>query len=480
MSRKILGLEVRKDSVSAVLLEIGFKGSELLSQGHFPVPEGETDAERLQGAFKQMAAELKPSGTFCVLGISTDFISFRNLSVPFHDTKKIKQILPFELEPTLPMPVDELLIEFEAVKQEGHHDLLTFSIPKAVVQEYVDLLDSVNIRPSVIVPAGYAVTRLLSKLSAEHEDFLFIDTGASHHTVYAASEGVVRLVRSFPIAKTGVPVVRNLETNMKRTITAFGESSDISLDPATVFSAGPQSGLLGGERQGATFLERPISAIEAIRSFPGLLNLPDSPEWTTGQYDIALSLAMMEAEGVKGINFSSEKSTLSNFWSEYRGKIIATGTLLLLTLTTALGSQLFEVKRKAKELADLDQKIKAVFTDTFPDVTRIVDPLQQMQINLRETADKNVHPDLPGTHVRVIDILNTLSLQIPKSVDVKVNRMVVGTDNVLLSGNTNTFNTVDDIKSRLEESDLFTAVTISSADLERSGKRVRFKLKLDY
>jgi hypothetical protein len=151
-----------------------------------------------------------------------------------------------------------------------------------------------------------------------------------------------------------------------------------------------------------------------------------------------------------------------------------------LTLTTALGSQLFEVKRKAKELADLDQKIKAVFTDTFPDVTRIVDPLQQMQINLRETADKNVHPDLPGTHVRVIDILNTLSLQIPKSVDVKVNRMVVGTDNVLLSGNTNTFNTVDDIKSRLEESDLFTAVTISSADLERSGKRVRFKLKLDY
>ena len=41
------------------------------------------------------------------------------------------------------------------------------------------------------------------------------------------------------------------------------------------------------------------------------------------------------------------------------------------------------------------------------------------------------------------------------------------------------FNTVDDIKGRLESADIFKSVTISSADLEKSGKRVRFKLKLD-
>jgi general secretion pathway protein L len=63
---------------------------------------------------------------------------------------------------------------------------------------------------------------------------------------------------------------------------------------------------------------------------------------------------------------------------------------------------------------------------------------------------------------------------------VNVNRMVVGIDNVVLSGNTDNFNTVDDIKGRLDEADIFTTVTISSADLEKSGKRVRFKLKLDF
>ena len=58
--------------------------------------------------------------------------------------------------------------------------------------------------------------------------------------------------------------------------------------------------------------------------------------------------------------------------------------------------------------------------------------------------------------------------------------MVVGTDNLVLSGNTDTFNTVDEIKGGLEDAEVFKQVTISSADLEKSGKGVRFKLKLDF
>jgi Tfp pilus assembly protein PilN len=103
-----------------------------------------------------------------------------------------------------------------------------------------------------------------------------------------------------------------------------------------------------------------------------------------------------------------------------------------------------------------------------------------MQIKIKEAGDGSIGFNLTGARVRVIDILNALSQQIPSSADVKVNRMVAGTDNVVLSGDTDTFNTVDDIKGRLEEADLFKSVTISSADLEKSGNRVRFKLKLDF
>jgi general secretion pathway protein L len=480
MSRKVLGLEIRKESVAAVLLDIGFKSSELLSQGYVPISEEKPEKEEIKKALEKIVEDLKPAGAFCVLGIPASSISFRNISVPFNDTKKIKQILPFELEPTLPIPVEDLLIEFEAVKQEGHQDLLTFAVPKGTVQQYVDLLDSVNLRPGAIVPGGYAISRLLPLITATNDNVLFIDTGEGLHTVYAVCDGVLRLVRSFPLATTGMPVVRHLETNMKRTIIALKESKNISIDPQTVFAGGPQSDLLIEENEEITFLGRPVSALESIRAFPGLQQIPDSPQWATGQYDTALALALMEAESLKGINFSSEQSTLSTLWSEYRGKIVASAVLIGLLFTSILSSQMIALKRKQKTLDDLERRIESVFTDTFPDVTKIVDPLQQMQIKIRETGQESAQPVLDGARVRVIDILNALSLQIPKSVDVKINRMVVGVDNVVLSGNTDNFNTVDDIKSKVGEAKIFTNVTISSADLERSGKRVRFKLKVDF
>ena len=85
---------------------------------------------------------LKPTGATCVLGIPTTFISFRNLSVPFTDLKKIRQVLPFELEPTLPMSVESLVFDFEAVKQNGGQELLAFVAEKETLDRYLALFGS--------------------------------------------------------------------------------------------------------------------------------------------------------------------------------------------------------------------------------------------------------------------------------------------------------------------------------------------------
>jgi general secretion pathway protein L len=47
-----------------------------------------------------------------------------------------------------------------------------------------------------------------------------------------------------------------------------------------------------------------------------------------------------------------------------------------------------------------------------------------------------------------------------------------------MKGETDTFNTVDILKRNLEPSDFFSEVTISSANLDRSGKRVQFEIKM--
>ena len=60
-----------------------------------------------------------------------------------------------------------------------------------------------------------------------------------------------------------------------------------------------------------------------------------------------------------------------------------------------------------------------------------------------------------------------------------VTRMLIDKDTFQIKGETDTFNTVDIIKKGMEKSEYFNSVTINSANLDRSGKRVTFELKLN-
>lgn len=84
----------------------------------------------------------------------------------------------------------------------------------------------------------------------------------------------------------------------------------------------------------------------------------------------------------------------------------------------------------------------------------------------------------PGGNVQAIDALNTISQRIPEDIDVQFTRLVIGDENIQITGDTDTLSAVDNMKSQLEKAELFKNVTITSANREKTSNRVRFKLKL--
>ena len=76
-----------------------------------------------------------------------------------------------------------------------------------------------------------------------------------------------------------------------------------------------------------------------------------------------------------------------------------------------------------------------------------------------------------------IDVLNDISRYIPVQIDVELTSVIIGADSVLISGDTGGFDAVDDVKNGLENAVLFKNVSITSTNKDRSGNRVRFKIK---
>jgi hypothetical protein len=148
-------------------------------------------------------------------------------------------------------------------------------------------------------------------------------------------------------------------------------------------------------------------------------------------------------------------------------------------LVLAFFNVVFDSYFMGKKLTVLNNQITDVFTSTFPDVKKIVDPLQQMRIKIQEARKNALLPGVTDKNIRAIDILNNISKLISKNIDVNFTRLVIGAENTVISGDTDTFNSVDGIKNGLEKSNLFKKVVISSANINKSDNRVRFKLKIN-
>ena len=106
-----------------------------------------------------------------------------------------------------------------------------------------------------------------------------------------------------------------------------------------------------------------------------------------------------------------------------------------------------------KSISMFEQAGIAVLKKSFPRMERIVDPLMQMKVELKqlkETSGKRDEGTTPeqGRH-GCVAILSELSNKIPLSIDVEATRLILNPGNILLSGSTKSFNDVDRIKGLL-------------------------------
>ncbi|MGB9440311.1 MAG: pilus assembly protein PilM [Desulfobacterales bacterium] len=481
MSRKVLGIDIRKESVSAVVVKTSLRENRVDAHVHVPISDSAEVENPFKIALETLCSEIDTAGCDCVVSISADHFSYRILQIPFKDSKKIKMVLPFELEATVPYPVDDLIIDFIDMQSAGHHDytdVIVVAVPNSELTPYLGTLGAIKIDPELVTLSGLPAALCLAHQADAGKDQLFLKVDKALSTLFIVSNGGIKLIRSFPTPVNGDTRAGSLGAFVLRTLSAFGELSQSEYQPPDMVVTG--SGLNGAnfDADVSRFLDLPVKRL----NFADHLNIPIEGEhnksWDPALMDNALALALMEIEGIKGLNFHKGRFAAKKIFVKYKKYIVKTGILAAMVLALLLFNVIGESYTLNRRLDRFNRQITGIFKETFPEVKRIVDPFQQMQIKVQEVKKSAVFQTAKTSRILSIDILNNISKSISESITVDITRMVISPDNVIISGTTGTFEAVDDIKNKLEQIDAFKKVTINSTNKDRSGKEIRFQMKV--
>jgi type II secretory pathway component PulL len=117
--------------------------------------------------------------------------------------------------------------------------------------------------------------------------------------------------------------------------------------------------------------------------------------------------------------------------------------LLLLILVFDITIRFISVK---KENSNLHKEINTIYQNTFPQDTKIIDPLRQFKGNLYSLKEKKTI--LSG--VPVLDIL--LNISNLKIKDITINEFNLDGEKIIIKGSTSSFEDVDEFKNTLQSS----------------------------
>jgi len=497
MARLTIGVDINDELLSAVVVAGKGKDIQVRACASVILEKHEEISEKLSVLLDQ----LQWRGGRCISGLPLSLFSLRNFILPFTNEKKIEQILPLELEEHLLAPVSEQVFATAVTPGNDGTRLLVAALEKKILRNYLEVLQGRNLDPVIVCPAVFAQAKRLQQDGAAGQNFLLLYWTPGFMSMAVCHQGRIVFMRRLPYPEqvfsqslfsvevnrfmigdtpAAAEAVSSVCRMVQHSMDFFTATAGLKkIEPDQVVLAGPLE--LPGSLRKCVDQELGLQSTICNLVESGNLDLAGQvvDSWQPSVYDRALALALLRSSSRQvTLNFRKDEFAVKNYLLSSKRHLAPLALLAGLLVVLLFGYLYVDYKALEKEHNRLAAKMEQVFKKSFPEVTRIVDPVAQLQATLREVETSSVSIPLFTREKRVLAILADISARVPADVSLHVSRLLIDQDSVKIKGTTDAFNNVNTIKNLLARSPRFPEVHIVSATKAKDKNVIRFEINL--
>lgn len=212
--KKFLGFDIRSNSLYTT--QIYAKEQTLVIEKFFDVAiESKTNKDALiETAIRQIFAK---SPRACVhSSISSSHAIFKTLQLPFTSREKIAQVVAYEVEPMLPFPLKEAVIDFiitHSNHKEQVSEVLVVAVQKKYIQEAAQPFVRLNHPPALItidMIALYHLYKSIPQYNSLEGTTILLDLGTHETKLVYILNGQLKLIRT--LSKSIIKIYEQLST----------------------------------------------------------------------------------------------------------------------------------------------------------------------------------------------------------------------------------------------------------------------------
>ena len=510
--KNVVGLDLGSHSIKAVELHQNLRELEPIQFRSEPWKLADVPESDRLGHF--IRSHALPAHQI-VCAVSGQDLSTRNLSFPFSEKRRLDRAVPFEVEDTIPFDIDDLVIDWEWLSQDGAQSDVTVAMaPREAIRGILERFDEAQLQPRIIEADGLVLSNLAAAFGLDGTHLL-VDIGHRTTQLTLLVDGRPALSRSVPGAGEALSqaiardrgcsfdeaerfkceqgllgegpehavsgAIAVLDQISREIIRTLQNPKALSADPLRH----PKITLLGGtsrlHKLDDYLSER--TGYEARR-----LSLPPGSEDAAlvaggdpALYGKAMALALRNTSRAQtGIDFRQDEFRYRHDFRRFMGADLrAPLALSILVLILFIGQIGNEIATKARQGEEVRGQVARLYQEAFPKEPLPSNPLAALRQHITETRERAEFLGAYGKLQSALDLLREISQRIPADLEVDFDELNIDRRVIRIKVHAPNFEAVDRITNALSGEEAFRDTRVAG-DIQNDKRRggVTFSLNI--